>query len=64
MGGGTGKGEVTAYVIAFEPLQNVSYKINNVGCNPVFSCDPTNSYVLFYLKYLFTNSGTDDIIIL
>jgi len=42
MGGVTRKRGVTAYNIAFEPRQNVSY-----------SCDPTHSYVPFFILRIF-----------
>jgi len=35
------KGRGTAYVIAFEPHQNGSYKSSNVAYNPSLFCDPT-----------------------
>jgi len=53
MGGVIGKGGVIAYIVAFEPRQNVSYKCNDVGCNPSFSCDPTHSYVPFFIRRIF-----------
>jgi len=54
MGGVTQKGGVTAYVIAFEPHQNVSYKRNNIGCNSSVLCDPTHSFIqLIFFLFLF-----------
>jgi len=52
MGGVTGKGWVTTYFIVFEPRQNVSYKSNNVGCNP-FLFLLIVSLTLSFLPFLF-----------
>jgi len=50
MGGFTGKGGVTSYIITFVGYILARLKSNNVGCNLSLSCDPTFSYLRFFIQ--------------